>query len=262
MDVFFDIFEKYGWGGIIGVVLCIGIYLGGRYISTKLSNDVSSGLERVGEKLTDQMREQNNQLVNTIVTQQDKLLDHLLNQENNKVNKHNDMLNDKISLAEEINKSLKDIMNIHNSQRAFIIEFHNSSNNLSGIPFAKYSCTYEWFDKGLMPIANRCNSLPFSQMAAITNEVLHSDNQIKVYDDMEELGEKNPSLFAVLKDTRTKIVVYVAMYDKINTLIGLLVLEYQKDHNITTEELNLLSVQAAELTSIINIRYKYSDVIK
>lgn len=259
MDVVLNIFEKYEWGGIIAIVLCILIYLGAQWLSNKLSDDVSTGLEKVGVKLTEQMSKQNDQLLNTIVNQQDKLLDHLIHKEANDKELHNEMVTDKIQLADEINTSLKEIMLSHHAQRAFIIEFHNSNNNLSGIPFAKYSCTYEWFDKGLFGLSGKCNSLPFSQMARITSEVIQSDKQIKIYNNMKMMEDNNPSLFSTLKDAKTKQLIYSAMYDKNNILIGMLVLEYQKDHDITDEEINQLGVQTAELTSIINLRYKYSD---
>ena len=258
MDVIADIFEKYGWGGILGLTLCAAIFFVGKWLSNKLSDDMSTGLEKVGEKLTDQMSKQNDQLLNTIVGQQDKLLDHLLHKENDAKEMHNEMVTDKIMLADEINLALKDIMLSHYAQRAFIIEFHNSNNNLSGIPFAKYSCTYEWFDRGLFALSTKINSLPFSQMARITSEVIQSEKQIKIYNDLKAMEDENPSLFSTLKDSRTKQIVYSAMYDKNNILIGMLVLEYQKEHIITEEDINQLGVQTAELTSIINIRYKYS----
>ena len=40
-------------------------------------------------------------------------------------------------------------------------------------------------------------------------------------------------------------------------LIGLLVLEYQGELDTNKINLNQLRIQAAELTSILNIRYKY-----
>ena len=269
MEVLFGIIEKYGLWGVCTLIVYMGFVLLFKWLSNKLSENVASGLEKVGEKLTDQISHQNkdltnvlaeqqSQLTNTIVEQQNKLLDHLINKDSYDTSNHNKMLNKRIELAEEINNALRDIMNIHNAQRAFIIEFHNSYENLSGVPFAKYSCTYEWFEKGLMPLANKIMGLPFAQLAKIINDIINSDNQQKVYTDLETMERENPSLFAFLKDDRTKAIVYDAMYDRHNQLIGCLVLEYQ----IPLEEghLNLeqLKVQTAELTSILNIRYKYS----
>ena len=258
MNILFDIFENYGWVGVGGLLICMVLFLLMRWLGKKLSDDMSTGLEKVGEKLTDQMSEQNNKLTNTIIEQQDKLLDHLLNKESTDFSNHNNMLNQRIELAEEINMTLKDIMQIHNSQRAFIIEFHNSYENLSGVPFAKYSCTYEWFEKGLMPLANKCLGLPFSQMAKIVSDIINNDGLQMVYEDIVKMEEENPSLFANLKDTRTKAVVYNAMFDRHNQLIGCLCLEYQIPLSKGHLNLDQLKVQTAELTSILNIRYKYT----
>ena len=269
MEILFDIIEKYGLWGACVLIGCMGIFLLFKWLSNKLSEDMTSGLEKVGEKLTDQMSQQNkkltnvlaeqqSQLTNTIVDQQNKLLDHLINKDSRDTVNHNKMLNKRIELAEEINNTLRDIMNIHNSQRAFIIEFHNSYENLSGVPFAKYSCTYEWFEKGLMPLANKIMGLPFAQMAKVVNDIINSDNQQKVYTDLDLMEHENPSLFALIKDDRTKAIVYDAMYDRHNQLIGCLVLEYQIPLKEGHLNLDQLKVQTAELTSILNIRYKYS----
>lgn len=261
MDVIVEIFDKYGWGGIIGLALCAAIFFGGKWLSKKLGDDMSTGLEKVGEKLTDQMSKQNESLVNVLVNQQDKLLDTILNKEQDNRIKHNEMLIDKIKISDEINMSLKEIMLYHNAQRAFIVEFHNSSSNLSGTPFAKYSCTYEWHDKGVYSLIGRCESLPFSQMAKVTGDVLNSKRQIVVYTDMEKFAEDNISMWTALTNntpSKTKSIVYAAMYDQNNILIGMLCLEYQKEHEFTEEDINQIGVETAQLTSIINLRYKYS----
>ena len=261
MDVVIEFLDKYGWGGILMMALAGAIFFGGKWLSNKLSDDMSTGLEKVGEKLTDQMSKQNEQLLNVIVGQQDKLLDNILNKRTVDVQKHNEMLFDKIKIADEINQALKEIMLFHNAQRAFIIEFHNTSSNLSGVPFAKYSCTYEWHDKGVYSLIGKCDSLPFSQMAKVTTDVLNSNNQIVIYTDMEKFADENISMWSALapEDSKTKAIVYAAMYDKNNVLIGMMCLEYQKEHNFTDEDINQLGVETAQLTSIINLRYKYTE---
>ena len=269
MEVLFGIIEKYGLWGVCTLIVYMGFVLLFKWLSNKLSENVASGLEKVGEKLTDQMSHQNkdlanalaeqqSQLTNTIVDQQNKLLDHLINKDSYDTSNHNKMLNKRIELAEEINNALRDIMNIHNSQRAFIIELHNSYANLSGVPFAQYSCTYEWFDKGLMPVANKIMGLPFAQIAKVINDIINSDNQQKVYTDINLMECENPSLTAFIKDDKTKAIVYDAMYDRNNQSIGCLVLEYNVPLEAGHLNLDQLKVQTAELTSILNIRYKYS----
>lgn len=258
MDTFLDIFENYGWPGIIGILICILLFILLKKWNTKISNDMTSGLEKVGEKLTDQLSHQNDILIGHMVEQQNNLINYLVNKESDELQNHNNMLNDRMILSEDINMKCKDIMNIHNSQRAFILEFHNSYQNLSGIPFAKYSCNYEWFDRGLLPLGNKCIGLPFSSIAGVVQDVIKSENQQIIYDDMDLLYEKNPSLVSYFTDEGVKALVYTGLHDIHNQLIGLLVLEYQTNVDINKINLHQLDVQAAEITSMLNIRYKYS----
>lgn len=256
MELFFNIFQQYGWWGILGIILCMILFLITKYIIKKFNKNLSSGFDKVGEKLTDQLSKQNEQLTNTIVSSQEKLINYLITKDDEKTQNHNNMLNERMTLAEEINQSLKDIMNIHNAQRAFILEFHNSYQNLSGVPFAKYSCNYEWFDKGLQPLANKIIGLPFSSISKVVYDVINSDTQQAIFTDIQSLEDDNPTLVSIFKDPKTKAIVYTGMYDKNNVLIGLLVLEY---HNpIEKLNLNQLHIQTAEITSILNIRYKYT----
>lgn len=260
LGVLVEIFDKYGWWSLLGFAAIGGMYLLFTYLGKKLSGDVTDGMEKIADRMTTSISKQNDQLVATLSDQNKTLIEALVKDKTKTVEEHNSMLAERINMSEDINMKLKDIMQIHNSQRAFIIEFHNSFNNLSGIPFAKYSCTYEWFDKGLTPFANRCIGLPFSSMARIVSDILKTEDKQIVYPDMKKMEEENPTLFSMLADEerRTKAVVYTAMFDNHNTLIGLLVLEYQIEvpNNIN---LNALRLETAELTSILNLRYKYQS---
>ena len=258
METLYKIFLEYGWWGILGIILCIVLFWGGQIMIKKINKNMTSGLETIGKDLTKEISEQNKELVNKIIANQDKLLDHILDQKHQDKKTHNIMLNEKMELSDQINEALKDIMNIHNAQRAFILSFHNSGENLSGTPFPKYSCEYEWFDKGLLPLQFKCKNLSISSLAHIVNKILKSDNQQIIYH-IDDLAQISPSLYALLKDDLTETIVYTAMYDKNNMLIGLLVLEYKNETVLEHVNLNQLHIQAAELISMLNLRYKYIE---
>ena len=77
---------------------------------------------------------------------------------------------------------------------------------------------------------------------------------------MNDVAEYSPALLQLIQsEQNVKQIVYTAMFDNHNIPIGLLVLEYTISYNLSEEELNLLKIQAAEITSIINIRYKYEN---
>lgn len=256
MEVLFKIFLAYGWWGLLGITICIGLFFTSKFFLKRISSNVSTGLEQVGKTLTKEITKQNQTLVETMISQQDKLLDHLLHKEEQKQTNHNNMLEKRIELSEEISNAIKEIGLTHNSHRVFILEFHNSYQNLSGTPFAKYSCTYEWFEKGSEPIQFKCKDLPFSSLSHVVNDIFKNKKQQVIYDDMKKFEEFCPSLTMFFKNRETTCIIYTAMYDKNNTLVGLLVLEYQNDR-YKTVNYEQLHIQAAELTSILNLRYKY-----
>ena len=257
MSIFFEIWDKYGWLGIGGLLLCMILFILIKKLGNKISCEMTSGLEKVGEKLTDQISKQNDKLMDSMVEQQKQLIDYLITEKKSDQNRHNDMINDKEDLAVEINDYLKDIMNIHNSQRAYILEFHNHNENLSGTPFVKYSCKYEWFEPGYDPLMGVCKDMAFSSIAQITKDVRQSENQCVVYTDINKFSKANPSISYYIKNDSTKAYVFKALYDKNNILIALLVLEYNYEIDPAKIKFNKLLVESAELTQLINLRYKY-----
>ena len=256
MQTVFDIFEKYEWWGVAGIMLCAALFVLLKYFSKKISEDMASGLENVGRTLVEQMSNQNDQLTKTLIEQQDKLVNHLISKDTEAAETHADMVEQRIELADDIVQKLKEIMYYHNSQRAFILEFHNSFENLSGVPFAKYSCTYEWFERGLVALGTKCVGLPFSQLSRVVSEMTNEGKSSVIYDNMEEMQEINPALYTLVKENKAQAIVYTGMYDDKNRLIGLLVLEYTIPLAEGHLELDELKIQATELTSIVNIHYK------
>ena len=255
MDVVLKIFLTYGWWGLLGIVICIGAYWLGKYFVKKLSKNVTSGLEEIGKTLTTEISNQNQELIKTIMAQHDKLIDHMIDNKEKEEQNHSVMLDDRMKLTEDIKNKLKDIGQIHNCQRVFIIEFHNSYQNLSGTPFAKFSCTYEWVDKGVMPFQIAIKDLQFSVLSTVVRKVYKSENQQVIYYNIEDFINDCPAFATYFQDYPAETMVCTAMYDRNNMMIGGLILEYKtKPDNIN---LNQLHIQAAELTSMINLRYKY-----
>lgn len=262
METLFDIFLEYGWLGILGVFIGVLILIGGKYAIYKITNDTKDGFEEISKNLTHDITESNKDLINSISEQNKDITKQLLYQQqilinhfiNNKEN-HDKMVTAKTTgeLAEEINKSLEHIREIHGARRAFILQFHNSQENLSGTPFVHYSCSYEKIDKGMHPIQNACQVLPFSAVSYITKHMQHSKNQQVMYS-MEEIENECPSFYELFKIDDAGYILFTAMYDKNNKLIGMLCLEFNEKPKIN---LNKLHIQEAEITQMVNLRYKY-----
>lgn len=59
METIFKIFLTYGWWGLLGIVVCILLFLAGRFFLKRISTNVSTGLEQVGKNLTTEITKQN-----------------------------------------------------------------------------------------------------------------------------------------------------------------------------------------------------------
>ena len=261
METFFNIFESYGFPGLISAGIGMVLYYFIKYYGNQLTKNMQSGLEKIGENLSDQMSKQNDLLTKTIIEQEDKLINYLINEKKNEQSRHNSMIHDKEDLAVDINNYLKVIKNVHAAQRTYILEFHNHNENLSGTPFVKFTCKYEWFDlsSGYEPLIGICKDMAFASIAQVFKEVRQSSDQCMIYTDLEDFGNNNPSLAYYLIKKSTKSLIFKGLYDQNNTFIAVLVIEY--DHIINGKDINLnkLNVQAAEITQLINLRYKYVE---
>ena len=289
LSTFFEIIGKYGWWSLL-IAAGIGlIYILVKLVANKITNGVRGGMDDIATKLTgsvatelqqmsstnssqiemlsNNIAKQNTELVKAISSQNERLLSYIMNRDVVNSEIHDRYVEQRMDVAESIIDELKDIMNKTHAQRAFIIEFHNSYKNLAGSPFAKYTCTFEWFDKGLEEISSRCSALPYSTMAKIVGDVKRTGKHQKLYTDMEKMEAENPQLFSLLKDPRTRACFYNSLYDNNNKMMGMLVLEWQTP--LFTEDLwvnanmpNIIAQDAAQLSMLINLQGPTIDSIE
>lgn len=276
----FEMISQYGWWSIVIAAGIGSVYILTKIIANKITEGVKGGMDDLTTKLsgtvTDQLKQlstatasqvdmlstniakQNTDLIKTISEQNEKLLSFIINNDTVNEEIHGRQVEKRIEVAESIVDKLKDIMNKARAQRAFIIEFHNSYKNLSGTPFAKYTCTFEWFDKGLEQISTKCTALPFGSMAKIVGDIKRTGKHQKLYTDMPKMEAENPQLFSLLKDPRTTACFYNTLYGEDNKMMGMLVLEWQIPfHNELFEEAgmpNIIAQEAAQLTMWLNLQ--------
>lgn len=281
LSTLFEIIGKYGWWSLLIAAGMGLIYICVKLVANKITDGVKGGMDDIAHKLTgtvsNQLQElsstnssqiemlsqniakQNTELVKAISSQNERLLSYIMNKDTANAEIHDRQVEKRIEVAESIIEKLKDIMNKTHAVRAFIIEFHNSYKNLAGSPFAKYTCTFEWFDKGLEQISTKIVGLPFSTMAKIVGDVKRTGKHQKLYTNMEQMENENPQLFSLLKDPRTTAIFYNTLYDDNNKMMGMLVIEWQTP--LFTEQLwvdadmpNIIGQDAAQLSMWINLQ--------
>ena len=70
MEIIFTIFEKYGWWGLIGIVLCTVICMLIKWLGTKIIDNMRDGFDNVGHTIEKQLIEQQNTITNQLAKQQ------------------------------------------------------------------------------------------------------------------------------------------------------------------------------------------------
>lgn len=258
METILNFLLEYGWSGVLMIIIVVIFWAGSKYIV----NNTKNGLEEVGKNLTNELSKQNRELINNVTEQnkdltdkvlhqQDLLINHIINKEAN----HDQMIieNTTGDLAEEINDSIEKIRIEHNAKRIYIIKFHNSGQDLSGIPFVHYSMIYEKIDKGITPILNFCQNLPFGSISYIVRQIAHNENN-QITCSIADIEQNCPAFYDLIKQDEIENNIFIGMFNKDNVQIGMIGLEFAKIKNVN---INKLNIETAELTSKINLRYKY-----
>ena len=259
MDISFllDIIEQYGWFGGVVVVLSIVVWLLIKFILDRLSTDVNTMSNNISDKIAESMTKQNESLVAIMNNQNDKLIDFLIKTNSDEKNSHSSMLESKMNIASDVNDKLKDITNYTNADRVSILEFHNSSNNLLGIPFAKFSCTYEWFKPGIVPLMMKLSGLQFSILSSVVKDILNGNKQYIIYESINDIKYNNPALYYELEQAKVKSIIYFAMYNNNNCMLGLLSIEYHNNKmNKDILNFNEIIYDVLRVTSLINLANK------
>lgn len=250
-----EIFNKYGWPGIIVVFLSIGGYILAKYIkkqSEKKEKTMKDGFKSIAETITSNVADQNThlvkvitdsqaELVNTIQKNNEKLIDYILS--GNTV-VHVNSLDQRMQVADSIETKLRDLRNQTDASRICVIEFHNSKENLTGLSFLWYDIHYERPAKGVPPITDKVRNVDATRLLPIVKRILLNDDidaPIFLHEnEIHELQDTIPLLYNDLKVIlNLKHVAYAGIYDdNTNKIIGLLCVEYNEQHDIDDEEFN------------------------
>lgn len=262
-DTIIAIFQNYGWPGLIAIIFIIILTYFLNNNQKKSDKKMSEGFE----KLSDSMISQNNKLIDAITTSitesnkstQDQLfniINRSIKYENEiKKEEHDDKFNYRINISNNITNILKEITNTCHSSRTLILEFHNSNENLAGIPFAKYDVTFEWLSRNVSTISSKCKDMQVQVLSPILPMIKSAKNNIIHYDANDishTIYNKSSVLYSQLTELNVTDVIYSGIYNNNNILVGVISVEFTKTHpyveqnvdydliNALTEKISLL----------------------
>lgn len=222
-----------------------------------LNESMSENLTTLSNLMTNSMSKQNDALIAS-VTEQNKELFNLIRQQSEvgqtQIKNHKVMLNERMKVTSKINDKVRNLMNLTNCDRVMILEFHNTNENLNGVPFAKYSCTHEYFRRGISQLANKCVNMQFYSISSVVMDMLNKETEQIFYDDIETIAEVNPTLYTLLVECKAKSILYTGIYDNNNCLIGLISLEYHEQMNANLIDFEEIKTQADIISSMINLK--------
>lgn len=263
LESIIKIFEQYGVLGVILIVMAAIIVFLVNYLIKNIKGDVHNIFETLSTTLSKNLTDQNNKLVDTLNKQNDKLIDIVTHQNINTKNKHDNLWSERANSSREISHKLRDICLQYQSYFTAIFEFHNTSDNLSGVPFAKFTCNFEYVaNRKQATLVKTVMGFPFTMIEPIVTDLLNnsSDNipRQTVYEDLYNLPEEFDISVDIFNQmpTRPKGLIVNAMWDTNNEkMIGLLLVGYDNEipKNI---KLNELKFETSQLSSVITLRNK------
>lgn len=244
-----EFFNNYGWPGIVAIVLIIVIY----WLITQKDKSTKDTITTGFDKLATSISNQNEHLIDSITRSNEKTQKELFNlvkttlseRDSTIKSNHDKSLDRRFMISEEIGNILWDTMNLYNCQRAIVIEFHNSKENLNGLSFLWYDVQYEKQQRDIISISNKARNLQASNIVPIINKVNNTPGNIVILnsDEIEKLYNESTVLYSQFKELNVEHVIYSGIYSSDNKLIGLIALEYQKNHPYHEDIINLLDIK-------------------
>lgn len=215
-----------------------------------LANTITKQNEVLIEKMTETNVNTQQQLFNLV----NKAID---DKDNNKEADHKKSIEKRIEIGEKVDEMLFDILLWSNAQRAVIIEFHNSKENLDGLSFIWYDIQHEKQQKGIETLSAKARNLQATNIRPIINRVNNSLTHIVHLgpEDIENIYNESTVFYQNIKEIHAAHLIYCGIYNtETNELIGLLALEFQEGYPFHDDRIDyyILKEKAGVIEYIYN----------
>ena len=151
---------------------------------------------------------------------------------NNKPPTEPNLVKQFLNINSSIKGILRDIYDDFNASRIAVYVFHNGVYSSHGLPFFKISCICEIVRKnsGVIKNIDAHNSMPLQMFDnSISYLSKHGHMIVEDADDDENENVKSsPVLCGMLKSNNIKSAVGIALYDKEDNILGILIVEFNE----------------------------------
>lgn len=162
---------------------------------------------------------------------------------------HDDAIKIRQSIKPEIDMLLKDALATTNADRAFVMEMHNGTNNVSGLPFIYGEMTYEEVRNQIAHIDEDYTSLNLSRFTF----PIYLETKYMWYGSVEELKKVDAKLAARLISNDVSYVAIISLQGVENELgyFGITYCNGKEPSNIK-EVISLITITAQKLSTLLD----------
>lgn len=174
----------------------------------------------------------------------------LVEQTDSKVKTHNSAIQKRLNNSDKINNFLQKTMYEVEGDRACIIEMHNGTNNMAGLPFLYGEMTYEQTRRGVETV---CDSYSKLNLAKYTFPLYLNDCGFfrgSIY----TAAQTDPHISNKMEKDGTKYIVAYALFGK-EQPIGYFIVTWNNTlmPTLTPDKLAIISVTAQKLSNLLDI---------
>lgn len=177
----------------------------------------------------------------------------ILKQKDKEVQYHENVMKHRNEIKPKIDIILKNTLDDMNADRVFVIEMHNGTNSLSGLPFVYCEMTYETCRKGVMRVDDEYGSVVLSRY---TLPYYMTENSVYC-GTVDELEEIDPKLAHRMRDNGTQYICVANMYS-LDGYIGYVGIGYAEGS--TPEEEATLRHEVNKLSQRISTLLDTSEI--
>lgn len=195
--------DRYGWKKVLGSILMVAVFLFFIYYipaSIKVASE-EAALKAI--KITNQEKEE----------------------------EHINDIEKRRKIQPQIDATLKSLLISTKADRAFIIELHNGSNNVNGIPFLHGSVTYEKSADGLEMIDEEYQNLSLSRFEMAT----YMHENFDFIGSIEKMKTIDKKIASKLAANEVKYIAVSTLHNGKNEW-GWFGVMYNRDTNLPTEK--------------------------
>lgn len=233
---FSEVLMEYGWPGLIVIVAASIIILVLNYFLNKKEKKSTKIINDGFDKLTNTIVDQNTKMIE-LFAESNKANQHLLEEviakaikdnDEKKIQDHRESMDKRFEVNKAIKHTVHDLRNRYNADRAYILEFHNSKENINGLSFLWFDMVYEEIAKGVKSVQAGVQNYDASTLTPVIKDLEEDGYVIYTEEDIKSFWNKSSLIaYNLTSNVQVRESIVLAIHNHDNKLVALLVLEYE-----------------------------------